>query len=92
MLFHTCVYLRHQFRLNRFSNTLDHSYSKRGYVCGDDVYSTNMKDYDAENNLIRVWGPQSWGKYGTFPACIENEKRFGIKFLFEGTQFSYKKI
>lgn len=64
-----------------------------GFMCGDDVYSTKMEDYDKEKNLIKVWSttPLSWGKYGTFPACIENERRFGIKFLFEGTQFSHRK-
>lgn len=64
-----------------------------GYLCGDDVYSLNMSDYDSDNNLIKIWSPDGscWGKYGTYPACIDNEGRFGIKFNFEDSQFSVRK-
>lgn len=64
-----------------------------GYLCGDDVYSLNMKDYDSDKNLIKIWStnPPCWGKYGTYPACIDNEARFGIKFNFEDTQFNVRK-
>lgn len=67
---------------------------KGGYLCGDDVYSHKMSDHDSDGNLIKVWGrnrdgsPSSWGKYGTYPACIKNETDLGIKFEFEETQFS----
>ena len=36
--------------------------------------------------------PSCWGKYGTYTACLKNEKLFNIHFLYEETQFSYKKI
>jgi len=67
---------------------------KGGYLCGDDVYSHRLDDHDSEGNLIKVWSrnynglPTSWGKYGTYPACIKNENDFGVKFEFEETQFS----
>ena len=65
-----------------------------GYLCGDDIYSQNMQEHDSENNILKVWSknvnglPISWGKYGTYPACIHNETVFNTKFLFEETQFS----
>ena len=68
-----------------------------GYLCGDDVYSLNLSEHDADNNVTRIWtrdhngNPSCWGKYGTYPACLANEKLYDIKFLFEDTQFSYLK-
>jgi hypothetical protein len=71
---------------------------KKGcYLCGDDVYSLNLSEHDSDNNVTRIWtrnhdgSPACWGKYGTYPACIANEKLYGIKFLYEDTQFSYHK-
>lgn len=68
-----------------------------GYLCGDDVVSYDMNEHDADGNCTKVWNrnpdgtPKGWGKYGTYPACLKNETDLGIKFTFEGTQFSYLK-
>lgn len=68
-----------------------------GYLCGDDVHSLNLSEHDPDGNVTRVWtrdvygNPSCWGKYGTYPACLANEKLYNIKFLFEDTQFSYLK-
>lgn len=65
-----------------------------GYLCGDDVYSHDLSEHDADGNVTRVWtldaqGKRaSWGKYGTYPACLANEKLYNIKFVFEDNQFS----
>ena len=67
---------------------------KGGYLCGDDVYSHTLDNHDSNGNLLKVWSynhdglPLSWGKYGTYTACIKNETELGIKFEFEETQFS----
>lgn len=63
---------------------------KNGYLCGDDVISYDLSEHDQEKNAIRYWSSDksSWGKYGTFPACLDAEKELHIKFIFEGTQFS----
>jgi hypothetical protein len=69
-----------------------------GYLCGDDVCSYDLAEHDTDNNVTKIWAtdnqgkPISWGKYGVYPACLNNEKRFGIKFTFEDNQFSYKKV
>lgn len=67
---------------------------KGGYLCGDDVYSHTLDNHDSDGNLLKVWcynndgSPSSWGKYGTYPACVKNETDLGAKFEFEETQFS----
>jgi len=69
-----------------------------GFLCGDDLYSRDLSKYDSDGNIVMVWSrdamgnPSCWGKYGTYPACLKNEMLFNIRFLYEETQFSYKKI
>jgi len=71
---------------------------KDGFLCGDDVWSLDLLEHDIDNNILKVWtrypdgSPACWGKYGTYPACLKNEKLYNIKFTFEDTQFSYRKI
>jgi predicted O-methyltransferase YrrM len=70
---------------------------KGGYLCGDDVYSHDEKEHDADKNVVRVWSrdqygtPTCWGKYGTYMACKTNEELFGITFHFEENQFAVQK-
>ena len=70
---------------------------KGGVLCGDDVYSNDLAEHDENKNVLRIWGrskngtPDCWGYYGTYTACMENERRLGIKFVFEQTQFSVVK-
>jgi len=71
---------------------------KGGYLCGDDVYSQDPSEHDANNNVLRIWSrdaygvPNCWGQYGTYMACKKNEETYGIKFQFEQTQCSVKKL
>lgn len=71
---------------------------KGGYFCGDDVYCRDLSQYDSDNNVTMIWtrnddGTKAcWGKYGTYPACLINEKLYNIKFVFEDNQFSCYKI
>jgi hypothetical protein len=58
-----------------------------GYLCGDDVYSTNIAEHDVDGNVLRVWGPGCWGKYGTYKAVVD----FNKDFVINGTQFSIVK-
>ncbi len=62
-----------------------------GYLCGDDVYSLDLNEHGEDKNVFRTWEGGSWGRYGTYTACLENEARYGIKFTFEETQFSVQK-
>jgi hypothetical protein len=70
---------------------------KGGYLCGDDIYSLDLSEHDSDNNVTRIWtrnidgSPACWGKYGTYTACLTNEKLYGIKFVYEDTQFSHHK-
>jgi len=61
---------------------------KGGYICGDDVYSTDIGEHDADGNVTRVWSPGCWGKYGTYKAAVDS----GYPFIVDGTQFSMKVI
>ncbi len=67
---------------------------KGGYLCGDDVYSRNLSEHDEDNNVTMNWTSDGscWGKYGTYPACLANERLYNIKFVFEDNQFSHHKI
>jgi len=40
-----------------------------GYLCGDDIGTTNLDEHDEDGNVLRIWG-----KYGTFKACKDFEK------------------
>jgi hypothetical protein len=55
-----------------------------GFLCGDDVYSTNLDEHDRDGNVKRVWSSNCWGKYGTYKAVVD----FGKEFVIDGTQFS----
>ena len=65
-----------------------------GYLCGDDVYSHDLSEHDTSGNVTRIWSidssgtPTCWGKYGTYAACVANEKLYNVKFSFKGNQFS----
>jgi len=54
-----------------------------GWLCGDDVYSTNLEDHDADGNVTRIWSHDCWGKYGTFKAIYDS----GLKYVIDQTQF-----
>jgi hypothetical protein len=64
-----------------------------GYLCGDDVYSKNMDEHDADGNITVVWNrdsngnPMGWGKYGTFAALLKAQKLFKFTFTIDQTQF-----
>ncbi len=60
---------------------------KGGYICGDDIYSTDLNEHDKDGNITRVWSSNCWGKYGVYKAIID----FGVKFEVNGTQFSILK-
>ena len=62
-----------------------------GYLTGDDVYSTNLAEHDQDGNVTRVWGPNSWGKYGTYTAVVEGKRRLGYDFRVDQTQFIIQK-
>jgi hypothetical protein len=59
-----------------------------GYLCGDDVYSTNLAEHDSDGNVKIIWSPGCWGKYGTYKAIVD----FGKKFELNQTQFSILKL
>lgn len=61
---------------------------KGGFLCGDDVYSTDLKEHDADGNVTRVWSAGCWGKYGTYKAAVDS----GYPFTIDGTQFIMKVI
>ena len=50
-----------------------------GYVTGDDVWSTNLSEHDADGNVTRIWGPGCWGKYGTYKALLDSGYTFTVK-------------
>jgi len=58
-----------------------------GFVCGDDVYSRDLSEHNADGNVIRVWSDTCWGAYGTYKALID----FGKPFELNDTQFVIKK-
>jgi hypothetical protein len=57
---------------------------KGGYLCGDDIVSTNLDEHDEDGNVVHVWHDGSWGKYGTYKAVVD----FGKPFKINGSQFS----
>jgi hypothetical protein len=61
---------------------------KGGYLCGDDIYSTNLDEHDRDGNVTRVWSSNCWGKYGTYKAIVD----FGKEVEINGTQFSIVKL
>jgi hypothetical protein len=69
-----------------------------GFLCGDDVYSRNLAQYDADKNILMVWSrdsngtPTCWGRYGTYPALLEHQRQYGRRFLLDGTQFMMEKL
>lgn len=64
---------------------------KGGFLNGDDVYSTDLAEHDASGNVLRVWAPGCWGKYGTFKAALDGQKALGYKFKVEQSQFIIQK-
>ena len=71
---------------------------KGGYLCGDDVYSTNLSEHDANGNVLRVWSrdsagkPSCWGHYGSYTAALKAKERFRFDFTIDQTQFIVKKV
>jgi hypothetical protein len=55
-----------------------------GYLCGDDVCSRRVEDYDDAGNLVKTWRPGCWGTYGVYPALLDS----GLHFRLRGSQFS----
>ena len=66
---------------------------KGGYLCWDDVYSTNVSEHDSQGNIIRVWErdnngePLYWGKYGTYTALLTAKEQLHYTFKIDKTQF-----
>ena len=64
-----------------------------GYLCGDDVYSTDISEHDADGNVLRIWNkdsngnPTCWGKYGTYTALLKAQKLFKFEFTIDQSQF-----
>lgn len=59
-----------------------------GWLCGDDIYSQNLEEHDKDGNVLRVWSPNCWGKYGTYKAIVDS----GLKFMISQTQFLVLKV
>ena len=64
-----------------------------GYFCGDDVFNTNLADYDADGNVTLVHKrnddgtPLIWGKYGTYKALLDFQKEKPYQFQIAGNHF-----
>lgn len=54
-----------------------------GFLCGDDLYSTNLDEHDSDGNVLKIWSQNCWGKYGTYKAIVD----FGKPFKIEDNQF-----
>ncbi len=67
---------------------------KGGILAGDDIYSTDLREHDANGNVLRIWGrdaagnPNCFGHYGTYKALRDAQKRLGFEYFIDGTQFS----
>ena len=42
-----------------------------GWLTGDDVYSTDLAEHDADGNITKHWFANCWGKYGTYKAIVD---------------------
>jgi hypothetical protein len=68
-----------------------------GYLCGDDIYSTNMNEHDSDGNVLRVWtrdlngNPACWGKYGTYAALLKAKEILNFEYTIDQSQFIVKK-
>lgn len=60
---------------------------KGGFLCGDDVYSTDLNEHDADGNIMRGDYPVCWGKYGTYTAVVKAKAILNYEFTIEQTQF-----
>jgi hypothetical protein len=64
-----------------------------GYLCGDDIYSTDISEHDSNGNVLRVWNkdaegkPTCWGHYGTYTALLKARELFGFDCTINDTQF-----
>lgn len=68
-----------------------------GYLCGDDIYSTELSEHDSNGNVLRVWGtdaegkPTCWGHYGSYTALLKAREEFGFACTIQDTQFIIQK-
>lgn len=68
-----------------------------GYLCGDDLYSTDLSEHDSDGNVLRVWStgptgaPSCWGKYGSYTALLKGKERFHYDYTIDQTQFIVQK-
>jgi hypothetical protein len=68
-----------------------------GYLCGDDICSTDMKEHDSEGNVLRIWARKSdgsplyWGKYGTYAALLKAKEILRFDYTINNSQFIIKK-
>ena len=66
---------------------------KGGYFCGDDVFSTNLAEYDSDKNVTLIHTrkpdgtPDAWGKYGVFTALLDFQKEQPYQFQIAGNHF-----
>lgn len=64
-----------------------------GWICGDDLYSTNLDEHNNDGNITKVWSydnygnPSCWGKYGTYKALVDCSKNIGFSYSIVDTQF-----
>ena len=49
-----------------------------GFLCGDDVYSSDLSEHDSDGNVTRIWSDKFWGKYGTYKALVDFGKKFEV--------------
>lgn len=70
---------------------------KGGFLCGDDVYSTDINEHDADGNVKRIWSydytgkPSCWGMYGTYAAVVKGKELLNYEFTIDQTQFIIQK-
>ena len=58
-----------------------------GWLCGDDIYSQDLAEHDADGNVTRIWSSHCWGKYGTYKAIVDSK----LPFIISQTQFIISK-
>lgn len=60
-----------------------------GILAGDDVISTNITDYNINNNILKEFdkSKRTWGYFGVYPAVKKAEEILEVSFTIQGTQF-----
>lgn len=88
------VYIDGNHEYSYVLNDIIHWYptvKKGGFLCGDDIHSTNLGEHDASGNVRRVWNNKFWGLYGTYKAVLDGRRYFNYNFTIDRTQFIIKR-